>query len=206
MSGDEPFAPKEWTDVNLRSGGRPRFVSRGGEKLHAALEAFGLDVTGVQAADFGAHAGGFTDCLLQRGAAHVFAVDTCYGTLAWTLRRDPRVTVLERTNALHVVLPHPVELIVIDVGWTPQRLILPAARRNLAPGGRVITLIKPHYEAPAAWLRGGVLPDERWDEVVRSVQAHMVEAGWTVMQMMESPLRGHGGNREALALLTPHLM
>lgn len=178
-----------------------QFVSRGGEKLAAALHSFSFEVVGLTCADFGAHTGGFTDCLLQRGAAHVFSVDTCYGTLAWKLRRDPRVTVRERTNAMHVTLQRPVDLIVIDVGWTPQRLILPAAERNLAPGGRVISLIKPHYESPAERLRDGVLPDEHLEDVVRVTLATIMEAGWTVIQSVESPLRGHGGNREQLALL-----
>ncbi len=177
------------------------FVSRGGEKLAAALRSFSFDVAGLTCADFGAHTGGFTDCLLQRGAAHVCCVDTCYGTLAWKLRRDPRVTVRERTNAMHVTLQRQVDLIVIDVGWTPQRLILPAAERNLSPGGRVISLIKPHYESPADWLRDGVLPDERLDDVVRVTLAALMQAGWTVIKCVESPLRGHGGNREMLALL-----
>lgn len=169
--------------------------------MSAALNAFSFDVTDLTCADFGAHTGGFTDCLLQRGAAHVFSVDTCYGTLAWKLRRDPKVTVRERTNAMHVTLSRQVDLIVMDVGWTPQRLILPAAERNLTAGGRVITLIKPHYESPAEWLRDGVLPDERFDDVVQATLAAIVEAGWTVLQSVESPLRGHGGNRELLALL-----
>jgi predicted rRNA methylase YqxC with S4 and FtsJ domains len=102
-------------------------VSRGGDKLAAALDHFELDVARRVCADLGSHVGGFVDCLLQRGAARVYSVDTCYGTLAWRLRRDPRVVVLERTNAMHVSLPEPVDLITIDVGWTPQAKILPNA-------------------------------------------------------------------------------
>ncbi len=107
------------------------YVSRGGDKLAAALDYFGLDATDRVCADLGSHVGGFVDCLLQRGAARVYAVDTCYGTLAWKLRRNPRVVVRERTNAMHVSLPEPVDLVTIDVGWTPQSKILPNAARLL---------------------------------------------------------------------------
>lgn len=126
------------------------FVSRGGEKLAAALDGFNVDVTGRVCADLGSHVGGFVDCLLQRGAAKVYAVDTCYGTLAWKLRRDPRVVVRERTNAMHVTLPEQVDLVTVDVAWTPQARILPNAARLVLPTGTVVTLIKPHYEASRA--------------------------------------------------------
>jgi len=124
------------------------YVSRGGEKLAAALDHFGIDVTELVCADLGSHIGGFVDCLLQRGVAKVYSVDTSYGTLAWKLRRDPRVVVMERTNAMHVTLPEPVDLVTIDVGWTPQAKILPNVAKLLKPGGHVVTLIKPQYEAP----------------------------------------------------------
>jgi predicted rRNA methylase YqxC with S4 and FtsJ domains len=107
------------------------YVSRGGDKLAAALAAFDLDAAGRVCADFGSHVGGFVDCLLRFGAARVYAVDTCYGTLAWRLRRNPRVIVRERTNAMHVSLPEPVDLVTIDVGWTPQAKILPNVARTL---------------------------------------------------------------------------
>ncbi|GAG39535.1 unnamed protein product, partial [marine sediment metagenome] len=125
------------------------FVSRGGQKLGAALEAFGVDVRGATCADFGCNVGGFTDCLLRRGAAKVHAVDTGYGCLAWRLRRDSRVVVMERTNALYADPPERVDLVVIDVAWTPQRLIVPAAMRWAKPPGEgigIISLLKPHYE------------------------------------------------------------
>src|SRR6266404_2482418 len=104
-----------------------RFVSRAGDKLDHALSTFALDVGGFVCADFGANAGGFTDCLLQRGASRVYAIDTGYGALEWKLRRDPRVVAMERTNAMHVELPEEVDLVVVDVAWTKQRFILPAA-------------------------------------------------------------------------------
>jgi 23S rRNA (cytidine1920-2'-O)/16S rRNA (cytidine1409-2'-O)-methyltransferase len=155
-----------------------RFVSRAGEKLRGALDAFGIGarVAGRVCADFGCNIGGFTDCLLQAGATKVFAIDTGYGELAWTLRKDPRVVVMERTNALYADVAEPVDLVVVDVAWTPQRLAVPAALRWLKPGPGeedaetrergdaetggvhvlspspldgpfVISLIKPHYEA-----------------------------------------------------------
>src|SRR5213080_4452991 len=137
------------------------FVSRAGQKLDHALTAFGLNVSGKTCADLGSNTGGFVDCLLGREAAKVYAVDTGYGALDWKLRKDGRVIVMERTNAMHVTLPEKVELVTIDVAWTKQRHILPAARRMLADGGVCVTLIKPHYEAEPALLRKGVLPAER---------------------------------------------
>lgn len=150
------------------------FVSRGGVKLAAALDYFELNPAGSVCADLGSHVGGFVDCLLQRGAARVYSVDTAYGTLAWTLRRDSRVVTVERTSAMHVTLPEPVDLVTVDVGWTPQAKVLPNAARLLkhhtpaaaavtdtdrpvqpakptgpfGPGTpHVLTLVKPHYEA-----------------------------------------------------------
>src|SRR4051812_44384353 len=120
------------------------FVSRAGLKLDHALAHFGIDVAGLVCADLGCNAGGFTDCLLQRGAAKVYAVDTGYGMLDYKLRKDPRVVVMERTNAMHAELPETVDLVVIDVAWTKQRHILPAARRMVKPQGAVVTLVKPH--------------------------------------------------------------
>lgn len=135
------------------------FVSRAGQKLDHALTTFALDVAGFVCADLGCNVGGFTDCLLRRGASRVYAVDTGYGVLDYRLRKDPRVVVMERTNALHLHLPQPVQLVCIDVAWTRQHHILPAARQLLPPfeQGQIISLIKPHYEADARLLRGGVL-------------------------------------------------
>jgi 23S rRNA (cytidine1920-2'-O)/16S rRNA (cytidine1409-2'-O)-methyltransferase len=179
------------------------FVSRAGLKLDHALGHFGIDVTGLICADLGCNAGGFTDCLLQRGAARVYAIDTGYGMLDWRLRKDPRVVVMERTNAMHAELPERVALAVIDVAWTKQKHILPAARRMLAPDGAVVTLIKPHYEAPADLLVRGVLPSERIEEVLASVKCDMEEARFTVQGLVTSPIRGGKGNTELLARLRP---
>ena len=177
------------------------FVSRAGSKLDHALTAFSVAVRGKSCADLGCSTGGFTDCLLQRGAVRVFAVDTGYGVLDWKLRKDPRVVVMERTNAMHVRLPEPVELVTIDVGWTRQRNILPSARRLLAPGGSVVTLIKPHYEADPSLLRKGILPEQTVDEIVQTVKAEAKQAGWIWIDSVRSPIRGAGGNVEVLAKL-----
>jgi 23S rRNA (cytidine1920-2'-O)/16S rRNA (cytidine1409-2'-O)-methyltransferase len=178
-----------------------KYISRAGSKLEAALAAFGLEVAGQVCADFGSHVGGFVDCLLRHGAAKVYAVEPGYGVLDYGLRNDERVVVCERTNALRFTSPEPCDLVTIDVGWTPQRLVLPAARRALKPTGRVVTLIKPHYEAPEEWLRSGVLPPERLDEVLATCRQDVADLGWQIAGELESPLTGHGGNVEWLWLL-----
>jgi len=180
---------------------KSRFVTRGGDKLAAALDHFQIDVADKLCADLGSHAGGFVDCLLKRGARRVYSVDKSYGTLAWELRKDPRVTVIERTNAMHVRLAECVDLVTIDVGWTKQERILPNAAEMLLPDGRVLTLIKPHYEAQREMLHEGVLPEDRVDCVVKAVAASIQQAGWRVLGLMRSPISGHGGNREVFALL-----
>jgi 23S rRNA (cytidine1920-2'-O)/16S rRNA (cytidine1409-2'-O)-methyltransferase len=198
------------------------FVSRGGWKLQHALSVFGLNPAGFRCADFGCSTGGFTDCLLQAGAERVWAVDTGYGVLAWRLRHDPRVRVLERTNALHAPVPEELraaggaDLVVIDAGWTPQRLAVPAALGWLCSTGRIITLIKPHYEDRGAASRHrGVLPDAEAAEVVRGIIDQLPDQvlaacgrAVRVVGLTESPLRGGRGstregqgNAEWLALI-----
>jgi 23S rRNA (cytidine1920-2'-O)/16S rRNA (cytidine1409-2'-O)-methyltransferase len=179
------------------------FVSRAGEKLDHALTTFALDVSQWVCADLGSNVGGFVDCLLQRGAAKVYAVETGYGVVDWKLRKDPRVVVMERTNAMHVTLPEPVGLVTIDVAWTKQRHILPAARRILSSQGTVVTLIKPHYEADPALLHRGVLPQERVDEVVQRIRESVRELGFEWISDVMSPIKGAKGNTEMLALLRP---
>lgn len=177
------------------------FVSRAGQKLQHALASFEIDVTGFVCADLGSNTGGFVDCLLQRGAAKVYAIDTGYGALEWKLRKDPRVVAMERTNAMHATLPEPVDFVSIDVAWTRQRHILPAAKRMLKEGGQVVTLIKPHYEAEEGMLRGGVLREEHLEEVIGQVKKHIESAGFEVVGVVESPIKGAKGNVEALACL-----
>jgi 23S rRNA (cytidine1920-2'-O)/16S rRNA (cytidine1409-2'-O)-methyltransferase len=188
------------------------YASRSGTKLEFALRAFGIDARGAVCVDLGSHVGGFVDCLLAHGASRVYAVDPGYGILDYRLRRDPRVVVCERTNALSFQAPEPCHLVTIDVGWTPQRLILPAARRQLvgtahAPGQAaarqlpaigVVTLVKPQYEAPRDWLRAGVLDPARVEEVLEACRRDVRELRWTVVAETLSPLLGHGGNREFL--------
>jgi 23S rRNA (cytidine1920-2'-O)/16S rRNA (cytidine1409-2'-O)-methyltransferase len=181
----------------------PPFVSRAGQKLDHALATFGLDVARRTCADLGSNAGGVVDCLLQRGAAKVFAVDTGYGVLEWKLRKDPRVVVMERTNAMHVVLPEPVQVVTIDVAWTKQRHILPAARRLVAADGFVVTLIKPHYEADPSLLVKGVLPEDQVEAVVAAVGTDVAAAGFELVRTVRSPILGAKGNVEVLAELRP---
>ncbi len=185
----------------------PSYASRAGLKLQTALDAFDLDVAGLTCADLGCSTGGFVDCLLQRGARHVYAVDTAYGELAWKLRQDPRVTVLERSNALHLEPLAACDLVTVDLGWTPQRLAIPAAQRWLGdnPAGRIISLIKPHYEATPKAFAGkkrGKLDDDEALAVTDQVIQCLKDKGFTTLNRVESPIRGgKGGNLEVLALL-----
>jgi 23S rRNA (cytidine1920-2'-O)/16S rRNA (cytidine1409-2'-O)-methyltransferase len=180
-----------------------RYVTRSGLKLEHALEAFGVDVAGATCTDLGSHQGGFVDCLLAHGAARVYSVDTSYGTLAWKLRQDPRVVVMERTNAMHLELPEPVDLVTIDVGWTPQRHILPAARRVLKPTGRIVTLVKPQYEAAENERKDGVVPEEALAPVLARAKLDVQSSGLRLLGETRSPLRGGGGNAEFLFYLAP---
>jgi 23S rRNA (cytidine1920-2'-O)/16S rRNA (cytidine1409-2'-O)-methyltransferase len=180
---------------------RPRFVSRGGEKLSAALVRFGVAVSGRVAADVGASTGGFTDCLLQNGAAKVYAVDVGKGQLEWSLRQDPRVVVMESTNARTLEsLPEPVTLATVDVAFISLRLILPRVASWLAPGGDVIALVKPQFEAGRAQVGSGgvVRRPEVHRQVVQELLAVFVDLGLGPQAAMPSPLRGPKGNREFL--------
>lgn len=178
------------------------YVSRGGLKLEAALDAFHIDVTGSRCADLGCNVGGFTDCLLHRGAVHVFAVDTGYGALAWKLRQDARVTVLERSNALHFepgTLPafSACDLAVIDLGWTRQHHAIPAARKWLREGGTIVTLVKPHYETDQprgkGGAKGGILDEDQAAAAKDRVLSELPALGVTVRGVIESPIRGGKG-------------
>lgn len=186
---------------------RPRrFVSRGGEKLEGALEAFAIDVSDKRALDVGASTGGFTDCLLQRGAAHVVAVDVGYGQLDWRLRNDPRVTVMERTNFR--LLPddafaQPFDLIVVDTSFISLRTILARAAGYLAPHGEIVALVKPQFEAGRERLgSGGVVRDPGVHRaVLREVRDAAAELGLAAVDLTSSPLLGPAGNREFLMRL-----
>lgn len=178
-------------------------ASRAARKLAAALDAFAIDPTGCMCADLGSNAGGFVQTLLERGASRIYAIERGYGVLDYRLRRDPRVVVRERTDALSVFLPEPMDLVTIDVGWTRQERILPAAARLLGPQGRVISLIKPHYEAEASQLDGGVLRAEHRPAVLDRLRQTVRGLSMTVLAETESPLRGQAGNVEYLWLILP---
>jgi 23S rRNA (cytidine1920-2'-O)/16S rRNA (cytidine1409-2'-O)-methyltransferase len=185
--------------VEVRSQVSP-YVSRGGLKLARALEVFGIDVRGKVAIDVGASTGGFTDCLLQSGASRVYAVDVGYGLLDWRLRNDPRVVVLERTNARFLRPEHigePVDLITVDVSFISLTKVLPALPPLLRPGGEVLPLVKPQFEAGPRKARKGVVRDpEVHREVLMDVCACALDLGFAVMGMTYSPLRGPEGNIE----------
>ncbi len=184
----------------------PRFVSRGGEKLDHALETFGLDVTDRICADFGASTGGFTDCLLQRGAARVYALDVGYGQMDYRLRQDPRVVVMDRTNARFVAaLPEPVSLVVIDVSFISLALVLPRAIAISEPAGQIVALVKPQFEAGKEEVgRGGVVRDpETHRAVLQSVLSMAAGLGLRLGDVTASPLRGPAGNVEFLAWWMP---
>jgi 23S rRNA (cytidine1920-2'-O)/16S rRNA (cytidine1409-2'-O)-methyltransferase len=170
--------------------------------LEHGLGEFGVNPRGLVCADLGSHVGGFVDCLLQHEARKVYSVDTSYGILAWKLRRDDRVVVMERTNAMHVELPEPVDLVTIDVGWTPQRRILPRALSLLKEGGRVVALIKPQYESLDNERRGGVVLAQCMDTVLERVRVTLAECGAEILGETVSPIRGTGGNEERLFLLS----
>lgn len=190
-------------EVALRA--LPRFVSRGGEKLDHALAAFGIDVSGLAAADLGASTGGFTDCLLQRRVAKVYAVDVGYGQLDERIRRQDRVMVMERVNARYLdSLPEPIQIVVIDVSFISLALIFPVVARILDVGGVCVPLIKPQFEAGRDEVgKGGVVrdPDTHRQVLARTVRA-ATQSGLATRGLVASPLRGPAGNIEFLANMT----
>jgi 23S rRNA (cytidine1920-2'-O)/16S rRNA (cytidine1409-2'-O)-methyltransferase len=191
---------------------RPPYVSRGGEKLAHALDAFGVDPSGRDCLDLGASTGGFTDVLLQRGAARVIAVDVGYGQLHDRLRRDSRVTVLERMNARELQeLPFPPELVVADVSFISLKLVLPPAFALARPGWEAVVMVKPQFEAGKAEVgKGGVVRDtEVRRRVVREVAEAALAWGGETGRVVDSGLPGPKGNREVFLHLNhrehPHL-
>ncbi|MDP6039770.1 MAG: SAM-dependent methyltransferase [Candidatus Latescibacteria bacterium] len=178
-----------------------RFVSRGGDKLDGALIDFNLDVANFVVADLGANVGGFTDCLLQCGVLRIYAVDTGYGVLDWKLRQDDCVVVMERTNALHVSLPELVDLVVIDVAWTPLNRIVPRALSLLKEEGVMIALLKPQYEARDDERIKGVVKDTCVEEVVSRTISGLSKLGVKLRAQVPSHILGSGGNRELFLLL-----
>ena len=186
------------------------FVSRGGLKLLHAIRTWNLDVRGRICADLGCSTGGFTDCLLRHGAVRVHSVDTGYGVIDYRLRTNPAVNVMERSNALHVAPAEPVDIVVFDLSWTPQKLAVPASLRWLKtePTARIVSLIKPHYEDKAmAAMHRGLLPDAEAALVAERVVGQLPALGVEVLGWTASPIRGGSqktatsGNMEYLALL-----
>jgi 23S rRNA (cytidine1920-2'-O)/16S rRNA (cytidine1409-2'-O)-methyltransferase len=192
--------------AELRVEQGPRFVSRGGEKLEAALEAFPIEVGGRICADVGASTGGFTDCLLQHGAERIYSIDVGRGLLHWSLRNNPRVVVMEGTNArLLQHLPETVSLVSMDASFISLRLLFPAVRRWLeGEGGEVIALVKPQFEAGRKVVgRGGVVRDPLVHQsVMEGVMASAVAEGLNPRGGLRSPLLGPKGNQEFLLWCT----
>ena len=192
------------TEAEITVTGKPRFVSRGGDKLAAALAAFPVDVSGRTAADVGASTGGFTDALLQHGAARVYAIDVGYGQIDYALRQDSRVVVIERTNARYLDrLDEPVSFVSIDASFISLRLLLPVIRGWLTPQADVIPLIKPQFEAgPRDVGKGGVVRDHAvHTRVLHEVLGFAAGTGFSVRGLITSPLKGPAGNTEFLAWL-----
>jgi len=193
-------------DAAVKLSGAPKFVSRGGIKLEGALLALGLPVAGRVAMDVGASTGGFTDCLLQHGARRVYAVDVGYGQLAWSLRQDPRVVVIERTNIRTMssaAVPERVDLVTADVSFISLRLVLPALRPWLAERADLLVLVKPQFEVGRGRVgRGGVVRDPALrDSALRQVAAAASEAGYRLSGETPSVLPGPKGNRESFLWL-----
>jgi 23S rRNA (cytidine1920-2'-O)/16S rRNA (cytidine1409-2'-O)-methyltransferase len=193
-------------EARVELAARLPYVSRGGLKLERALTAFGLDVRDLTLADVGASTGGFTDCLLQRGAARVYAIDVGRGQLDWRLRRDPRVVVMERTHARELArLPEPIDAAVADLSFISLRQVLPSVFGWLRPDGWAVALVKPQFEAGRGQVgRGGVVRDPAVHaQVLREVAAAVAERGWPVAAVVASPITGPAGNREFLMHLRP---
>ncbi|MCC6850588.1 MAG: TlyA family RNA methyltransferase [Deltaproteobacteria bacterium] len=213
FSGDASVAKpgaRMAVDAPLDVRGEPHpFVGRGGAKLDAALAALALDVEGLVALDVGASTGGFTDCLLQRGARRVYAVDVGYGQLAWKLRTDPRVVSRERTNVRDLArdaFDEPIDLVTIDASFISLRLVLPAVLRLLDADRRIVALVKPQFEVGKGEVgKGGVVRDPaRHADVLATLQRSVRELGLRVDAVLTSPLLGPAGNREFfLVLATP---
>jgi 23S rRNA (cytidine1920-2'-O)/16S rRNA (cytidine1409-2'-O)-methyltransferase len=192
-------------DITLKGCDIP-YVSRGGLKLEAALHAFSLDIHGFECLDIGASTGGFTDCLLQHGASRVFAVDVGYGQLAWKLRQDPRVEVLERTNIRHLpgdAIGKKIDLVTIDVSFISLKIVVPAALKFMKETAAILALIKPQFEVGRGQVgKGGVVRDTRRHEAVIHELSHFFQGiGLVPGQIIPSPILGPKGNREFIIYL-----
>ena len=206
MDGKPVTKPGQQVDSGCRlavSAPMP-YVGRGGFKLAHALEEFALDVAGAVALDVGASTGGFTDCLLQRGATRVYALDVGYGQLDQRLRQDPRVAVMEHVNARYPFqLPEQVDVATVDVAFISLKLVLPSVAEHLKPGGRIVALVKPQFEAERKQIgKAGVIKDPKVHaEVLAKIIVWAVEQGYRPQGLTTSPIVGDAGNREFLLLL-----
>jgi 23S rRNA (cytidine1920-2'-O)/16S rRNA (cytidine1409-2'-O)-methyltransferase len=190
------------SEITLK-GETPPYVSRGGLKLEKALESFAVSVQGLVCLDVGASTGGFTDCLLQHGAVHVYAVDVGYGQLAWQLRQDTRVTAIERMNIRSMplnMLPEPVDLVTIDVSFISLKIVVPAVIKFIKKPAWIIALIKPQFEVGKGKVgKGGVVRDPlQHESVLNELDQFFKDGGWTCLAVVPSPILGPGGNREFL--------
>ncbi len=195
-------------DTPLEVRAAERYVGRGGLKLEGALAHFALDPAGLTCLDVGASTGGFTDCLLQHGAAKVYALDVGHGQLDWKIRSDPRVVVMEHCNARHLQLgdlPEKVQLAVADVSFISLTLVLPPVAELLTDGGMIVALIKPQFELSRAEVgRGGVVRDDvARQRAVDKIRDFAIRLGWSWGGVVDSSVAGADGNRELLALLKP---
>ena len=195
-------------DTPLEVRAAERYVGRGGLKLEGALAHFSLDPGGLTCLDVGASTGGFTDCLLQHGAAKVYALDVGHGQLDWKIRSDPRVVVMEHCNARHLQagdLPEKVQLAVADVSFISLTLVLPPVAALLTDGGMIVALIKPQFELSRAEVgRGGVVRDDAARQrAVDKIRDFALRLGWNWGGVVDSPVAGADGNRELLGLLKP---
>lgn len=182
-----------------------KFVSRGGLKLEHALKEFAVNVTDMVVLDIGSSTGGFVDCLLQNGAAKVYSLDTAYGELAWKLRQDPRVVVIERQNILfYDSLPEKVDLVTIDVTFTHLDKILVKVKDFIKDNAKVIALLKPQYEdSKLAMHNKGVIPEEQRQALVATIVSNIQDKGWQLLSKTVSPITGKDGNTEYLLYLAP---
>lgn len=203
---DKPGSLITADDELLLKGDDIAYVSRGGLKLEAAIESFSVDVNGKVCLDVGASTGGFTDCLLQHGASRVYAVDVGYGQLAWKLRQDLRVVVIERTNIRHMAkdtLPEPVDIVSIDVSFISLKIVVPAVLKFMKPDAGILALIKPQFEVGKGKVgKGGVVRDpELHKEVIRELSRFFSDIGLDKKALVPSPVLGPKGNREFLISL-----
>ena len=203
---DKPGAATRLDSRIEINGGDLPYVSRGGLKLAGALASFDLDVSGWICMDVGASTGGFTDCLLQKGASRVYAVDVGYGQLAWNLRQDPRVAVIERTNIRHLPfekVPDPVDLIVIDASFISLKIVVPSVVRFLKPRGRILPLVKPQFEVGKGQVgKGGIVRNpEQHSRVIAELTRFFGSLGMECSEAVLSPIEGPKGNKEFFMLL-----